>query len=622
MENRDLKQAWREFVDSGKLPEKIRPNILSSWQRCVKNGIDPWQKKPKRQVAGEEFRELLKKEERLIRLCVPFMENLFAFVAGSGFVIALSDARGILLKVLGDLDIQSMISRGGFYEGIDWSESSAGTNAIGTALFENKAIQVYSYEHFCRGAQVSTCSCAIIFDERQQAIGSISLVGYDYGVHSHTLGMAAAVAYAISYSMEVATARRNAEIANSYKTAVIDSISQGVLAVDVERRITHLNLLARHLLGLDKNTKYIGCKIQQILPPKNQELFRFLEEKQRHTDVEMMIRTVKGNERFLLSARVINTAESGYVGTVIVFEEIGRVRRIIHRMSGAVASLTFDDLVGKNARFLETVQIAKNAAVTDFNVLLLGESGTGKDVIAQAIHNFSKRRRGPYVAINCGAIPRDLIGSELFGYAEGAYTGARKGGNPGKFELAESGTIFLDEIGNMPIDMQGHLLRALEEKKIQRIGGSEIIPLNVRIIAATNQNLLEDVARGRFRQDLYYRLNVIALSMIPLRERPDDIESLVRLFYRRLAISLNKPESPIPEDYIHCLEGYPFPGNIRELQNIVERAITLSENGELSKANLPPEVLGAGGAPQTAWSGALRSPVASAPIGGKTNVSN
>ena len=244
---------------------------------------------------------------------------------------------------------------------------------------------------------------------------------------------------------------------------------------------------------------------------------------------------------------------------------------------------TFDDIVGHNPNFKRTLELAQTAARSDASILLLGEIGVGKDIMAQAIHNASTRRNNPYVAINCGAIPRELIASELFGYQEGAYTGARKGGNAGKFEIADGGTVFLDEIGEMSLDLQVHLLRVLENHTVTRVGGSEPIPVNVRIIAATNADLYQSVQNGLFRSDLYYRLNVISLHLPPLRERRDDIPSLIRHFYSQYYDGT--PD--VPEEFEEVLCEYSWPGNIRELRNIIERTVSLSPDKQLRTDYLP-----------------------------------
>ncbi len=228
------------------------------------------------------------------------------------------------------------------------------------------------------------------------------------------------------------------------------------------------------------------------------------------------------------------------VGTLLLFRDIARARRMVQYLSGEQTKLTFSDLIGTDPSFLETVELARKASEGNSNIQLLGESGSGKDIFAQSIHNASKRKNGPFIALSCAAIPRELIASELFGYVEGAYTGARRGGKPGKFELACGSTIFLDEIGEMPLELQTTLLRVLESRTITRVGGSEVIPIDVRVIAATNRNLASAVLLGHFRQDLFYRLNVFSIFMVPLRNRRNDIPLFVDHFVKTISVKLNK----------------------------------------------------------------------------------
>jgi len=260
-------------------------------------------------------------------------------------------------------------------------------------------------------------------------------------------------------------------------------------------------------------------------------------------------------------------------------------------MTGAKAKITFSDIIGQNLEFLETIRLARIASKSTSNVLLLGESGTGKDIFAQAIHNNSERKNGPYVVINCAAIPRDLIASELFGYDEGAFTGSRRGGNPGKFEIADGGTIFLDEIGEMPLELQTALLRIIENKEIMRVGGKKVRSVNVRILAATNKNLMEEASKGNFREDLYYRLNVFTIRIPPLRKRKDDIPLLLDRFVRDLSSAINKPVTKVQNDVVTALMEYSWPGNVRQLQNVLERAINIAPGNELTIDLLPEEIM-------------------------------
>jgi transcriptional regulator with PAS, ATPase and Fis domain len=258
---------------------------------------------------------------------------------------------------------------------------------------------------------------------------------------------------------------------------------------------------------------------------------------------------------------------------VLVFKDVKKVRKLANRITGSRAIYTFDKIIGESEVIKNTIEYAKKISDSKSTVLILGESGTGKESFAQSIQNHSRRREESFVAINCGAIPKNLIESELFGYVEGSFTGAKKGGHPGKFEIADGGTIFLDEIGEMPLDLQTRLLRVIEEGIVRRIGGNDEIPINVRIIAATNKDLREEVKNGNFRTDLYYRLNVLPLKLPPLRERKEDIPLLIEYFMKRISKKLNKKEIEIPKEYMEYLLDYSWPGNIRELENLIELII-------------------------------------------------
>jgi transcriptional regulator of acetoin/glycerol metabolism len=245
-------------------------------------------------------------------------------------------------------------------------------------------------------------------------------------------------------------------------------------------------------------------------------------------------------------------------------------QKLTKRLLNNQSIYTFDKIIGENENFINTIEYAKKIADSSSAILITGESGTGKEIFAQAIHNYSKRKDMPFVAVNCAAIPYNLIESELFGYDEGAFTGAKKGGNAGKFEMAEEGTIFLDEIGEMPLDMQVSLLRVIEEGVISRIGGCKQIPLNVRIISATNKDLKEEVGKGRFRKDLFYRLNVLPIYLPALRDRKEDISLLIDYYMDKISGELNKKRVEINEICMENLLQWEWSGNVRELENLVE----------------------------------------------------
>lgn len=368
---------------------------------------------------------------------------------------------------------------------------------------------------------------------------------------------------------------------------IVSNISDGVIIINRQGDIEFCNPTMENLLNLEQD-EIIQSFSNGKLAIDDTNIKKMLDKQTAFQEEETVISFAGRKEmRFLISGTPIKDREGSLSKGVVVFRPLADVHRLVNRISGAVARFRFKDILTCNAIMEDTIQIAKMASKSMSNIMIEGESGTGKELFAQAIHNYSSLSNGPFIAVNCGAIPRELIGSELFGYVEGAFTGARKGGNPGKFELAEGGTLFLDEIGDMPIEQQVTLLRVLQEKQLIRIGGSKVIPVNVRIICATNRNLYTEVQNGRFRQDLFYRLNVINIRIPPLRERKSDIMLLLKYFLTQMdgawADSFDKLELPARE----ALMAYEWPGNVRELQNLAERMAYTHNNYQLRLTDLP-----------------------------------
>ncbi len=266
----------------------------------------------------------------------------------------------------------------------------------------------------------------------------------------------------------------------------------------------------------------------------------------------------------------------------LIFNSRERIQKLISKHTGNNATFTFSQIIGKNEKYLNILSQAKASSQSSINILLLGESGVGKDIIAQSIHNASDRQDKPFIALNCASFPKDLISSELFGYEDGAFTGSKKGGNIGKFELANQGTIFLDEIGDMPLDLQAVLLRVIEQKNFMKIGSSSSTNLDVRIIAATNKNLKEKVQKGEFREDLYYRLGIIRIVIPPLRNRKDDILLLAEQFIEKICTRINKPLVSLSPEVKDFFLEYNWPGNVRELQNLLEGVIQIFDGETIS----------------------------------------
>jgi len=589
--NKDIiKSQWKKFMTSGKVDSGIvRQEILLSWQQCQEWGINPADGVGRDILKEEELKELISQNAQLVEIAQPYMHTLHQSVQGSGFMVVLTDAKGRILHNCGDSDIlneaEGTIQ---FVKGANWSEKAVGTNAIGTALALGQAIQISGAEHFCLGHHQWTCSAAPIRNPGGQVIGCLDISGPAQCVYAHTLGMIVAAVEAIENQLRKGEVQEEKNRAYELLAAVTGSVTEGLLAIDNEGKIILINSAACSILGLTESMA-LGKNITAILGADN-NFVNMAKSRGWNTDVEIVLE--HGGERIHCtgSSRPIAKKDGSIAGVVFSLREIKKVHRLVNRMVGATARFTCKDIVGESEQIKKAIKLILVAANSRSNVLLLGESGTGKELFAQAIHNHSNRREGPFVAVNCAALPRELIQSELFGYDEGAFTGAKRGGHPGKFELANEGTIFLDEIGDMPIELQVNLLRVLQEHKIMRVGGEKIIPVNVRIIAATNNDLSKRVTEGRFREDLYYRLNVLNIHIPPLRERGQDIDLLTGYLIKTFSLQMGKKIKGTSPEFMETVRHYSWPGNVRELQNALEYAINVAEGDHLNIWDLPSNV--------------------------------
>lgn len=579
---------WKAFIGGKNQTYGLRPQILESWGRCQQACVNPYNNSIHSRLEGADLRKMLTKKQELIKVAKPIMENLYQFVKGSGFVVVLTDERGYIMEMFGDEDTLNNPMTNNFFQGASWCEKEAGTNAIGTALVIQAPIQVSGGEHYCQKHHSLTCSAAPIFDNYGQVIGILDMSGAYATSHLHTLGMVVAATEAIMAQLNIRRKNQELALSNNRLTNIFNTMSDGVLMVDEGGIINQLNPAAKRILNRTEK-EVLGMPIDQIFGGKASLTKQMLSSKEAYEDVEIMVDTKKCTFHCLATGEPLTNEQGNVIGGVIILRPIKQIQNLVNRFSGYCATLQFSDIIGESVEILEVIRVASLAAVTSSSILLQGESGTGKEIFAQAIHNRSEQRKGPFVALNCGVIPRELVGSELFGYVEGAFTGAVRGGKPGKFELASGGTLFLDEIGDMPLEQQIALLRVLQEKSVIRIGGDKVIPVNVRVICATNKNLAQGVEKGSFRQDLYYRLNVISITIPPLRNRVKDIRLLFQYFLNKIGQDRGS-KFCIEPAVIECLERFDWPGNVRELQNVVERAISLTEAEVITIAHLPAEV--------------------------------
>ncbi len=553
------------------IPKLQKEYIKRSHERCKRMGIDLNKVYSSKIITGDELQKRLEKKRELIVTATPFMNQLYNFVRGSNFLAILTDEEGCILDVIGDNEILSEAFKLKVVPGAYMDEPNIGTNAMGTALAEGIPVQVSGKEHFVKAHHRWTCSAAPIRNPKGEIIGVLDLTGYSEFVHPHTLGMVVAAANAIENMLKIKEYNDKLVIAKNHIETIINSIPAGILTSDLSGNIKTVNKYV---------TDMFGYKEEELKRKKIWDLFEDWEavkdtilSRNNFLDEDVYVNAKKNKLQFNLSAYPILDSGKRPKEIICIFKEIKKVRKLANKIMGMKAIYTFDKIIGKNESFVKIIEYAKKIADSKSSVLILGESGTGKELFAQAIHNYSNRRDEPFIAINCGAIPGDLIESELFGYEEGAFTGAKRGGKPGKFEIADGGTIFLDEIGEMPLDMQIKLLRVIEEGTVSRIGGSKQIPVDVRIIAATNKDLKQEVEKGNFRKDLYYRLNVLPIYLPPLRERKDDIPILIEYFMKTISKKLNKRIVDIPPEYLDYLMNYDWPGNVRELGNVIEMIV-------------------------------------------------
>lgn len=375
-------------------------------------------------------------------------------------------------------------------------------------------------------------------------------------------------------------------LVSSRLNAVLETLSEGVLAIDERGRITHYNRAAELLIG-ERKEDLEGQPLSVIWP--DSPMLGVLRSGKGYTEREEVYSGRRRLMHFVVTAQPI--VSGGEIkGVVASFRDIADIRRLVWAMTEGPQTWSFDDIQGDSAVIQRLKVQASDIAQSTSTVLITGESGTGKELFARAIHCASKRSGGPFVVVNCGAIPEALLESELFGYEEGAFTGARRKGKPGKFELAHGGTIFLDEIGDMPIHLQVKLLNVLQTRVVERVGGTRPTPVDVRIIAATNRDLEQMIQDGEFREDLYFRLNVIPLYIPPIRERRQDIFPLASHFLQKHARLAGKEIVGFQPATVELLTAYEWPGNVREIENAIEYAVSLEKGTMISPACLPPRV--------------------------------
>lgn len=581
-----IKPAWENVVLRGLPPgHPVRPEILRSWVKCREMGLDPLSESPPSILFGEGLNKLFRKNREILLVSKPVLDMIEISVKDTGFIITLSDNEGFVLVARGDRDILDMAERNYYMPGCLRTIENAGTNAIGVCLLEGKPIQITGAEHYRVRHHPWTCSSATIHDSQGNIIGVITLSGRSIGQHKHTLALVSAAAKIVESQISERGLINEKVRLNSMLILVFNAISDGVIAIDNRLVITHVNSTAAQMLDLGVES-VIGMRFDKVIQSE-ESLISGLKTKEYFTGREVSFMCPSGEKNYICKIDPIKDTFADNFGSIITMSEKRQMIRITKKIGGNYAKYQFEDIKGKDERLTKQIEIAKMAAGTDSKILIIGESGTGKELFAHAIHNFSNRRDEPFIAISCATIPRDLIESELFGYRGGAFTGARRDGQVGKFELANRGTLFFDDINGLPLDLQTKLLRVLQENEIIRLGDTRPILLDIRVIAASNTNLIDEVENSNFREDLYYRLNVVEIFIPPLRERIQDLELLIDHTLKRLCQKKGISTVKISDEVFEILKKYDWPGNIRELENCIERAVLISQGKPIQKVHLP-----------------------------------
>ncbi|TEB08107.1 Limonene hydroxylase [Pelotomaculum schinkii] len=574
--------AWQQFVEKRQVdPATVSEIVLDSWRRCADYNVDPYHLN--NEILGQRaLRERLRENKQLLEIANPIINKLYVLLKESGYTVFLADNQGYILVSQGDPGFTAKAQKILLSVGANWHESVRGTNAIGTTLALKQPVHINSWEHYCRENHLIDCSAAPIWGPNGELLGVLDVTGDYQHAHPHTLALVVSAVSLIQHRLALSDSNRKLVIADLYTDTIMESSGEGYVCIDGSDKITRVNRRFAQTFGLLPEQ----CMGQPLASVLNEDGSAWTELLDGPGRLERLFRQASLRHGFTYSIRSIWGKKQHWLGAVASIKNVKQPRQQTPAIANAT-HYTFADIIGRSHRLQNAKRLAELASRIDSTVLLQGETGTGKEMFAQSIHHASNRREGPFVAVNCGSLPKTLIESELFGYEEGSFTGARRGGRQGKFELANGGTIFLDEIGDMPLDIQASLLRVLEEHKVVRVGGQRPVSVDIRIIAATNKNLAEEAARGNFRPDLFYRLNVLSIDIPSLHDREDDIMELAEYFMKTISHRLGKVVNQISYGVKVLFQSYNWPGNVRELENIIERAISFCEGTSITVEDLP-----------------------------------
>ena len=584
--------AWISFMKKHEVNNAVIPEEISrSWERCRQEKISL---KCREEKGGTGKKEWGIVEKFLAKNGGKMVSDILENLEEGYFYGVLTDKSGKKLFGIGNAmkDFPEKLQR--IAEITNFSENRIGTNCFSVVAENSRPFSVAGAQHYFEYFHGLAGYAAPIFDERNQMVGMVGFYTITERMDEYIISFAVAVERAIENSMRWFDINELLEKEKGEKQLILDTVSDGVLYVSEKGQIIHCNRKLFELLGR-KNGSLLNQDIKTIITnPSVTELKKYpFSSQYSRCDSKVSIKNSRGESHQCFFNKY-HTFENGRdhnneQNEIWVFTVYSDIKKLAQKLSvGNISRYTFRDIKSQSKSMGIVVELAKKASDFQVSTVIEGESGTGKEMLAQAIHNEGPRKNEPFVAVDCGALPSGLLESELFGYEEGAFTGARKGGKSGKFELANKGVLFLDEITNMPWDMQAKLLRALQERKIVRIGGTEPIEFDVQIIAATNKDIVEEIERKNFRRDLFYRLNIIHIKIPPLTERENDIKLFIRYFMNKFN---PKGDIRIDQETMDILCRYEWPGNVRQLENVIERMVIITNSKTIGKECIPDEIL-------------------------------
>jgi len=577
-------QAWTKFIKTGDLDKKVLPQIIAdSWIRSRTDKVDPWDIPPSAYLPNDVYQDKLKDHTHLIDIAKPFMEETYKSLEESKYVVVLYDSEGYHLVRIGSFADFERARKFKIRPGLCFDEKVLGTSGFSLVKRHERAIRIVGCEHYHSLLHYIVGSYAPIkHPNTEKLMGVLGVAGAKTMPNDHTLGMVLSTAKAIEGYFKVQKVNVVLSVYGKALQTTIDTMADGVLIIDSAGMVYELNHPAKTIFDLH-DTAIKGKHISEIghHTLENSVAKVLHSQNKKGEEIELVVH----GRRYLTTIKFAQDEKKEVDGVVVFLKDFKDLTKIAKGLSESAIQYTLSDMVG-DSEYIEAIKDFVNlVAPSDAHIIIEGESGTGKEVLAHVIHNASGRKNEPFIVVNCSAVPSELFESIFFGHEKGAFTNAHRT-HIGKFELADKGTIFLDEIAEMPLDMQVKLLRVLEEKKIERVGSRGEISVDVRVIAATNKDITEEVRKGRFRRELFYRLNVFRITLPPLRERKEDIPVLVDFFVKQISFNLNKVVKTVAAGFYHKLMTYNWPGNIRELKNAVHHAVAIMEGEALNEEHL------------------------------------